>query len=198
MVVSARLSLSSAVWSCGEQTEKFPLDAKTSSGDKFWSGTKRFPAAIDYDPANEYHVMFVTSVANILAGVFATWRLDSSFLARLRHSCAVAMVFVAAAFGIVPPPPHFLSADHAWRTPEFVNGVISKLPVPARRAVSVTLDDAPGAPPPCPVCSTCAVCIASPPCVTMRCSCGGEGGRGGGGDQGHGRCRGARAAGGGA
>ena len=62
------------------QITKFPIDAVTSSGDKFWSGTKRFPTPLTYDPTNEYHVLFVTAGANILA----------------------------AAYGLVPPPEQYV------------------------------------------------------------------------------------------
>ncbi len=74
-------------WRFPAQIERLPLDAVTGSldavpgsGDKFWSGTKRFPTPLSYDPSNEYHVMFVTATANILA----------------------------AAFGIVPPPETYV------------------------------------------------------------------------------------------
>ncbi len=83
----------------------FPADALKKSGDKFWSGAKRFPTAVTrYDPNDPFHVMFVTATANILA----------------------------AAYGLVPTPDGYsntLPSDHEWRSPVFVNAVVRLLPV---------------------------------------------------------------------
>jgi ubiquitin-activating enzyme E1 len=86
-------------------TTVLPQDFKTSSGDPFWSGAKRFPKAFTYDPEDPYHVMFVTSMANVLA----------------------------AAFGLVPAPENdrnLLPATHEWRQPEYINAIVRSLPVP--------------------------------------------------------------------
>ncbi len=89
-------------------------------GLKFWSGTKRFPTAIRaYDPADPFHVMFVTAAANIFA----------------------------AAFGLVPSPDgakDLLAESHEWRKPELVNHIVLSLPVPPVTHVHIDLDDAAG------------------------------------------------------
>jgi ubiquitin-activating enzyme E1 len=41
----------------------FPKDAKTSSGQDFWSGPKRAPDAIEFDPNNETHFAFIEAAA---------------------------------------------------------------------------------------------------------------------------------------
>ena len=45
----------------------FPVDAKDKEGQPFWSGPKRAPSPIDYDPTNPTHALFVTSCANLIA-----------------------------------------------------------------------------------------------------------------------------------
>ncbi len=78
----------------------------TKSGEKFWSGAKRFPtAATRYDPNDPFHVMFVTATANILA----------------------------AAYGIVPAPENeknLLPKEHKFRSIEYINSIVRSLPVP--------------------------------------------------------------------
>ncbi|ETP34904.1 hypothetical protein F442_16847 [Phytophthora nicotianae P10297] len=69
----------------------FPEDHLTNSGEKFWSGAKRFPQAVEkFDPQNPLHLNFVRATANILA----------------------------VCYGIQPPPEQKLvSADSEWRDP---------------------------------------------------------------------------------
>ncbi|KAH8596037.1 hypothetical protein B0O99DRAFT_620858 [Bisporella sp. PMI_857] len=45
----------------------FPKDSKTSSGTPFWSGPKRAPDALKFDPKNEFHWMFIVAGANLHA-----------------------------------------------------------------------------------------------------------------------------------
>lgn len=45
----------------------FPEDHVTSTGERFWTGAKRFPQVATFDMDNEQHMNFVVSVANILA-----------------------------------------------------------------------------------------------------------------------------------
>ena len=49
----------------------FPKDSITSSGTPFWSGPKRAPTPIDYDPANEMHVDFVVAAAHLRAFIYS-------------------------------------------------------------------------------------------------------------------------------
>lgn len=37
----------------------FPADQQTSSGSRFWSGTKRCPHTLTFDPNDKFHVDFV-------------------------------------------------------------------------------------------------------------------------------------------
>lgn len=48
-------------------TELFPKKYKDETGNPFWSGPKRFPEAIEFDPENELHLDYVMSGANLLA-----------------------------------------------------------------------------------------------------------------------------------
>jgi len=45
----------------------FPLDATTSTGAPFWSGPKRPPTPIKFDPNNATHLNFIIAAANLLA-----------------------------------------------------------------------------------------------------------------------------------
>lgn len=45
----------------------FPKDSKTSSGQPFWSGPKRAPDALRFDPNNPTHYSFVLAAANLHA-----------------------------------------------------------------------------------------------------------------------------------
>ena len=45
----------------------FPKDSKTSSGQAFWSGPKRAPDALMFDPENPTHYTFVLAAANLRA-----------------------------------------------------------------------------------------------------------------------------------
>lgn len=48
----------------------FPLDHKTENGKLFWSGLKRAPEPIKFDPNDPRHVEFIQSSANIYAHIF--------------------------------------------------------------------------------------------------------------------------------
>jgi ubiquitin-activating enzyme E1 len=48
----------------------FPPEQKTQSGTPFWSGTKRCPHPLQFDPYNEIHFEFVFSAANLRATTF--------------------------------------------------------------------------------------------------------------------------------
>lgn len=45
----------------------FPKDSTTSTGMPFWSGAKRAPDALKFDPSNETHFNFIVSAANLHA-----------------------------------------------------------------------------------------------------------------------------------
>jgi len=47
----------------------FPADQTTSSGQPFWSGPKRCPKVLNFDPLVEVHLDFVLAAANLLAAV---------------------------------------------------------------------------------------------------------------------------------
>lgn len=48
----------------------FPPDHKTDQGQPFWSGPKRCPEPIKFNPADEIHIDFVQAAANIFANIF--------------------------------------------------------------------------------------------------------------------------------
>ncbi|GLJ26570.1 hypothetical protein SUGI_0515000 [Cryptomeria japonica] len=48
----------------------FPIDMRTTAGASFWSGTKRLPRALDFDPEDPLHMDFVIAAANLQATVY--------------------------------------------------------------------------------------------------------------------------------
>jgi ubiquitin-activating enzyme E1 len=81
----------------------FPENHVTSTGDKFWTGAKRFPQAAVLSAADEMHLDFIMSAANILA----------------------------ACYGIVPPPERStLPADHPQRDVEALCKVVEGISFP--------------------------------------------------------------------
>lgn len=48
----------------------FPKDSITSNGTPFWSGPKRAPTPIDFDPENPMHVDFVVAAAHLRAFIY--------------------------------------------------------------------------------------------------------------------------------
>lgn len=49
----------------------FPADMVDTNGVPFWSGTKRVPSPLTFDPADETHLAFVTSAALLRAEVYS-------------------------------------------------------------------------------------------------------------------------------
>mmetsp|Transcript_25362 Transcript_25362/g.33102 ORF Transcript_25362/g.33102 Transcript_25362/m.33102 type:complete len:1104 (+) Transcript_25362:37-3348(+) len=84
----------------------FPQDHVTSTGEKFWTGAKRFPTAAEFDPEDEQHLNFIIATANILA----------------------------ACYNLVPSPEvELLPEDHKYRNVEYVKKIIGTLDIPAYR-----------------------------------------------------------------
>jgi len=48
----------------------FPEDHITSTGAKFWSGPKRFPHAVNFDPEDTLHMDFIISASKLLAETY--------------------------------------------------------------------------------------------------------------------------------
>ncbi|CAH0513186.1 unnamed protein product [Peronospora belbahrii] len=96
----------------------FPEDHLTNSGERFWSGAKRFPQAVEeFDPENPLHLNFIRATANVLA----------------------------VCYGLQPPPEQKLvSADFKWRDASLYAELGSKYvpPVwkPSNEKIAVTSD----------------------------------------------------------
>eukprot|EP01062_Namystynia_karyoxenos_P069282 TRINITY_DN64806_c0_g1_i1.p1 TRINITY_DN64806_c0_g1~~TRINITY_DN64806_c0_g1_i1.p1 ORF type:complete len:1107 (+),score=439.16 TRINITY_DN64806_c0_g1_i1:154-3321(+) len=64
-----------------------PLDMRTNSGDLFWSGPKRPPQPLVFDPADPTHALFVASAANLRAYSFGIEQVqDVQGIARMAAS----------------------------------------------------------------------------------------------------------------
>jgi len=48
----------------------FPKDHKTEAGNLFWSGPKRCPEPVAFNPEDSLHVDFIFHTANLFAHIF--------------------------------------------------------------------------------------------------------------------------------
>lgn len=70
-------------------TFTFPEDAVTDAGLPFWSPPKRFPHPLQFDPADEEHMRFVVSGANLYARIFHVEIPQSAGAAAAREAARV-------------------------------------------------------------------------------------------------------------
>lgn len=56
--------------------EMFPQDHKDSQGNPFWSGPKRFPEPIDFDPEDDLQVDYIIACSNLVAEVLGIEKLN--------------------------------------------------------------------------------------------------------------------------
>lgn len=71
---------------------QFPADSRTPEGHEFWSGTKRAPKVLTFDPSDDTHMAFIVAAANLRAYNFG-----------LPQSRDVAAIRAAAQSVQVPP-----------------------------------------------------------------------------------------------
>lgn len=68
----------------------FPKDAKDKEGAPFWSGPKRCPAPITFDPSNKDHISFVLSYSNLIAAALKIpENRDPAAITEIIKSCSV-------------------------------------------------------------------------------------------------------------
>ncbi|CZR64942.1 probable ubiquitin-protein ligase (E1-like (ubiquitin-activating) enzym) [Phialocephala subalpina] len=69
----------------------FPKDSTSSSGQPFWSGPKRAPDPLKFDPKNEYHWTFIVSGANLHAFNYGinTKGLDASLIEKVLENMII-------------------------------------------------------------------------------------------------------------
>lgn len=79
------------------------------SGEKFWTGAKRFPRSAELDASAEQHAAFVLSTANLLA----------------------------AGYGVSPQEKGLLPLDHPQRDPERKRRTLATVVAAAAAAVAV-------------------------------------------------------------
>jgi ubiquitin-activating enzyme E1 len=78
-------------WRIRELLHCFPKDCVTESGAMFWTGSKRPPEPLEFDPANEFHASFVIAAAKIQMRIYGVEKVPDDQLLR------------AAASTVVPP-----------------------------------------------------------------------------------------------
>lgn len=68
----------------------FPADHKDKDGQPFWSGPKRAPSPIPFDPSDPLHVHFVTAAANLIAfNLGIPQNRDTNYVAQVAAKVAV-------------------------------------------------------------------------------------------------------------
>lgn len=69
----------------------FPKDSTSSSGQPFWSGPKRAPDPLKFDPKNEYHWTFIVAGANLHAFNYGinTKGLDASLIEKVLENMII-------------------------------------------------------------------------------------------------------------
>lgn len=98
---------------------KFPEDAKTSSGDPFWSGHKKFPTAATYEATNNLHVEFMIAATNLFACMLG--------IHEEKHPSEMNKTF-AAKWKAEFRGPKWLATELARVTvPEYVKGTVADL-----------------------------------------------------------------------
>jgi len=91
----------------------FPENHVTSSGERFWSGAKRFPQAAHLDLNDEQHLNYIISVSNLLA----------------------------VNFGLVQPPEdELVPEDHQWRNVEYFKSVLQTISIEPWTATDEKVD----------------------------------------------------------
>ena len=105
--------------------DQFPEDAKTKDGKAFWSGHKKFPAAVEFDKGNSTHVDFLIASTNLFASMLKVHP--------MKHPSEMN-------FG----SGHAKAATERWqaayREPEWLFGVIDALGGPPERIKGTVAD----------------------------------------------------------
>lgn len=81
----------------------FPKDHKDKDGQAFWSGPKRAPSPIEFDAANEEHVKFVMSYANLIAIALGLNQVNDANAVRELARNAPAAAYVAKKIVVKTP-----------------------------------------------------------------------------------------------
>lgn len=68
----------------------FPKDAKDKEGAPFWSGPKRCPTPITFDPSKKEHITFVLTYANLIAAALKiAENRDEGAVTQMVKACSV-------------------------------------------------------------------------------------------------------------
>jgi ubiquitin-activating enzyme E1 len=76
-------------WSIRDMLHRYPLEHVTATGAVFWSGSRRPPRPLAFDPANALHAQFVVAAARLRARVFGLEPSDPTEILALAEAAAV-------------------------------------------------------------------------------------------------------------
>lgn len=114
----------------------FPKDSKTSSGTPFWSGPKRAPTPLKFDPMNPTHLGFIIAAANLHAfnyGIKAP-AVDKDHYRRVVENMIIPEFSPSSKVKIQAddnePDPNAVPAGSSFDDSEELQNLVSMLPAP--------------------------------------------------------------------
>jgi ubiquitin-activating enzyme E1 len=113
----------------------FPQDQITSSGAPFWSGPKRCPHPLEFDPSNSVHVDFVLSAANLHAETYGiAQNRDPAYIRKVSESVKVAEFVPKSGVKIDVTDSEAQASAQASADEMQLKGLIEALPSPGSLA----------------------------------------------------------------
>lgn len=110
----------------------FPPDQQTTSGAPFWSGPKRCPAPLDFDPNDELHLDYVVAAANLRAQVYGLPTcVDRECIAKMASNVKVPEFNPKSGVKIAVTDAQ-LQSNNDELDQDRVKNIIAKLPPPSK------------------------------------------------------------------
>ncbi|XP_052753452.1 ubiquitin-like modifier-activating enzyme 1 [Galleria mellonella] len=110
----------------------FPPDQLTTSGAPFWSGPKRCPAPLEFDPSDELHLDYVVAAANLRAHVYGIPNcVDRQYIAQIASSVQVPEFSPKSGIKIAVTDAQ-LQQNNDEMDQDKVKNIIAELPPPSK------------------------------------------------------------------
>ncbi|XP_011672400.2 ubiquitin-like modifier-activating enzyme 1 [Strongylocentrotus purpuratus] len=109
----------------------FPADQTTSSGAPFWSGPKRCPHPLLFNPDNDMHLSYIVSTSNLLAAVYGLeGNRDDSYFRKVLQSIDVPVFTPKAGVKIAVNDAEAQAAAEANADDARLREIVDSLPTP--------------------------------------------------------------------
>ncbi|XP_071479116.1 ubiquitin-like modifier-activating enzyme 1 [Diadema antillarum] len=119
----------------------FPSDQTTSSGAPFWSGPKRCPHPLEFDPNNEMHLSYVLTASNLLAEVYGIPQCrEESYIRKVLQTIHVPVFTPKAGVKIAVTDAEAQAASDSQADETRLNDILATLPSPEqlKQGVNIT------------------------------------------------------------